>query len=103
MRSVPSVLFLALAASACATAPATHSEWRGVNGWPVNPAEYQKAFVECRGDAAAVAANSPQPAVPNIYLLAAAQGQRNQTLDAVMQGCMSKRGYVFVQVPNAPQ
>jgi hypothetical protein len=45
----------------------------------VDPKEFQKAFVECRDDPAAVAANSPQPLYPNIYLLAAAQGQRNQT------------------------
>jgi len=84
-----------LTVSACATAPTTHAEWHRGDGRPVEPMAFQRSFLECRGQAAAAATNSPTP-----KLLGAATGQRNETVNAVLSGCMSQRGYVLVQIPN---
>lgn len=90
----------------CATQP--QMVWMRLDGKPASgdPAQvqqFQLAQIQCRGEAATVTANAPQPAYPSIYLLAAAQGQRNQTIDAVMQACMSKAGYVWTADPRAVQ
>jgi len=60
--------------------------WQRLDGRPVDHAAFQPVFLQCKGDAYAVAAN----AYPNVYLLAAAEGNRNQTREAVMEGCMGK-------------
>ena len=46
----------------------------------------------------ASAANAPAASYPNIYLLAVAERNRQDTRDAVMQACMSRAGYVWVRV-----
>jgi hypothetical protein len=72
--------------------------WQRMDGRPADPATFQPVFLQCKGDAYdayAAATNAPGAVYPNIYLLAAAERNRNQTLDAVMQGCMSKAGYVW--------
>lgn len=94
--------FLACCLLLGACAPTVHAEWHRLDGMPPTQPDLQQSFLTCRGQAAATAANSPQAVYPNIYLLAAAQNQRNQTMDDVMQGCMSQHGYVLVQVPNTP-
>jgi hypothetical protein len=45
---------------------------------------------------AQAAAASPAPVIPHVYALAIAKQQREETLDAVMQACMSKCGYLWV-------
>jgi hypothetical protein len=70
-----------------------------MDGTPLDSG-FQTAHIQCRGEAAQAAANSPAPVIPNMYAIALAQRQRNDTLDAVTQACMAKRGYVFVQAPN---
>jgi hypothetical protein len=67
-----------------------------MDGGPLD-AGFQPAFLQCRGEAAQAAANSPAPVIPNMYAVMAAQQQRNETLALVMTGCMSKRGYVLVE------
>ena len=86
-------LFLSLWVAGCATAPPMtwqRIDWRPVDG------KINQAIVECRGEAAQAAAGSPSPAIPSTYAIVAAHNQRQDTLDAVMQGCMSKRGYAWV-------
>jgi hypothetical protein len=62
------------------------------------------AMVQCRSEAAQAAAGSPAPLIPSMYSIVAAKQQRDETLDAVMQGCMSKRGYAsVVAAPPAVQ
>lgn len=72
-----------------------------MDGAPLDPG-FQPAFLQCRGEAAQSAANSPAPVIPNMYTVMAAQQQRNETLVMVLTGCMSKRGYVLVDAkrPN---
>lgn len=89
-------LFMAAAVTAalagCATQP--QMTWKRADGGPPDAA-FQPAYTQCRGEAAQAAAGSPAPAIPSTYGIVAAHRQREETLDAVMQGCMSKRGYVW--------
>jgi hypothetical protein len=96
MRTVSASIFGALLLlGACASRPTM--VWERVDGSPKrDPAELHKAVTECRGDAAQAAAASPAPAIPSTYAIVAARNQREETLDAVMQGCMSKRGWALV-------
>ena len=91
MRRLPSRVCLALIGGLviAACAPTVHNEWHRVDGRPPEPMALEQALRECRGQGATAAANSPQ-----LFY------QRNQTLDAVMGGCMNQRGYASVQVPN---
>ena len=91
MRSLIAPIAL-IAMSGCATAPAL--TWQRIDGHQIDDG-VQRAVVECRGEAAQAAAGSPAPAFPSTYAIVAAHNQRQDTLDAVMQGCMSKRGYVL--------
>lgn len=84
--------------SGCATAP-KYTLTRP-DGRVIQPQQAQLDSAQCRGQAAATAANSPQPVYPNLYLMAAAQEQRNQTLDSVMGGCMAQKGYLYVREPS---
>ena len=86
----------------CATGPEMRSTWVRIDGQPASQPDVEQSILQCRGQAAASAANTPQAAYPNIYMMAAAQNQRNETLAMVMQGCMSQRGYVLVQMPVEP-
>lgn len=99
MRRMGYLLLLGL--GACATAPPPMS-WQRMNGQPVDSAAFQPVFLQCKGEAFAAAANAPAAALPNVYLLAAAEGNRNQTRDAVMGGCMSKSGYVWTTATATP-
>lgn len=92
MRSLIT-FFLFLSVAACVSAPPM--TWQRIDGRPVDGAINQ-ATVECRGEAAQAAAASPAPMIPSTYAIVAAHNQRQDTLDAVMQGCMSKRGYAWV-------
>lgn len=74
--------------------------WQRSDGQPAVQSDFQQSQQECRGQAETAAANSPEANYPYINLLAVAKGQGNQTLEAAMQSCMSKRGYVSVQVPD---
>jgi hypothetical protein len=94
------LLILVLALGGCVH-PAPPMSWQRMDGQPVDPVAFQPAYLQCRGDAYAAATNAPAAAMPNIYLLAAAEGNRDQTREAVMQGCMSKSGYVFAPAPGS--
>jgi hypothetical protein len=91
------VIFASTALAGCATGP--QLMWTRMDG-KAEDGSFQAAHIECRGEAAQTAANSPAPVIPHVYALAAAKRQRDETLDAVMQACMSKRGYVLAPVPN---
>lgn len=84
--------------SGCATAP-KYTLTRA-DGQTIQTQQAQLDSAQCRGQAAATAANTPQALYPNLYLMAAAQGQRNQTLDSVMEGCMAQKGYLYVREPS---
>jgi hypothetical protein len=86
---------LAASLSACAAQPYP-MVWRRVDGGRLD-ARFGADETQCRGEAAQAAAASPGPAYPSTYSIIAAHNQRENTLDAVMQGCMSKRGYKWVQ------
>lgn len=75
-------------------------QWQRSDGQPPVQSDFQQSLQECRAQAETVAANSPEANYPYINVLALAKGEGNQTLDAAMQSCMSKRGYVSVQIPN---
>lgn len=98
VRSFFVVVLMGAVMSACA--PTARMEWQRIDGLPPAQSDFQQALQECRGQAETAAANSPEANYPYINLLAVAKGQGNQTLEAAMQSCMSKRGYVSVQVPN---
>ena len=94
MRSFLTILALA-ALAGCVTQP--QLMWSRMDG-KAEDGSFQTAHVQCRGEAAQAAANSPAPVIPHVYALAAAKRQRDDTLDAVMEACMSKRGYALVPV-----
>ena len=96
MRAIVWLLLLAIGGCAHAPPPMT---WQRMDGQSLDPVAFQPIYLQCKGDAFASAANAPAAAVPNIYLVATAEGNRNQTRDAVMQGCMSKSGYIYAPVP----
>jgi len=87
-------MIMAAAVGGCATQPPM--TWQRMGGGPLGP-EFDIAVVQCKGEAAQAAAGSPGPAFPSTYAIVAAHNQRQETLDAVMQGCMSKRGYAWVR------
>jgi hypothetical protein len=70
--------------------------WQPIGGGPLG-AKFESDQVQCRGEAAQAAAASPGAAFPSTYAIVSAHNQRQDTLDAVMQGCMSKRGYAWVR------
>ena len=77
--------------------------WMRSDGRPIgaDQVQFRQSQVECKGTAAAAAAGSPQAAAPNLTMVALAERQRRDTMDSVMQACMSQRGYFWVQVPNS--
>jgi hypothetical protein len=95
--------FKALAAfvvvAGCATGPQlpTQQTWVRMDGKPTD-AGLRSAQMQCSGEAARAATNSPAPDEPSIYALAIDQKQRSEARDAVMRSCMSKLGYVWGQV-----
>jgi hypothetical protein len=78
----------------CATQP--QMMWVRVDNRP-DSGQINTAIVQCKGEAAQAAAGTPGPAFPSTYAIVAAHNQRQDTLDMVMQACMSKRGYAWVQ------
>jgi hypothetical protein len=86
-------VFAVAALVGCTTQP--RMTWQRIDGRPMDETLHT-AMVQCRSEAAQAAAGSPAPVIPSMYGIVAAKQQRDETLDAVMQGCMSKRGYAWV-------
>lgn len=87
---------MALLCGGCVTQPqGPPMAYYRVNGEPVDPAGLDMATTQCKGDAYQAAANTPGAAYPNIYLVASAKKNQDDTRAAVMLACMSRAGYIY--------